>query len=128
MISVYQAGPIDACTDEQVHDWRDNLKKSYPEINWLDPTIRSYESPCQSWRELVDADLKDIGNSDALLAYCWQRSSGTSMELVHAQFILHIPVFVVVDDLSAVGPWIQYHADYVTDSFEDAVKCIKDNV
>lgn len=124
-ISVYQAGPMDGCSEIEIHGWRDLLKRRYPDINWLDPSIRSYYDPFTEWKTLVEADLKDINTSNALLAYVWRTSGGTSMEILYAHSILHIPVVVVVDDITRVGPWVRYHADFIADNFNHAYEFLK---
>lgn len=115
----YLAGPIDACTYDEIHGWRDMLKKDYPDIDWVDPSTRSYDNQ-KDWQRLVDDDLEDIASSDALLAYFWKNGSGTSMELVYAFEIYRLPVVVVVPHLDQVGPWVQYHSDHIVDNFQHA--------
>ena len=122
MTSVYLAGPIDACSQNEVHTWRNTLKNNYPDIKWLDPSVRCY--PLEEWDRLVEDDLADIRNADAILAYVWKPSAGTAMELVYGHCILYIPVIVVVPDLAACGPWIRYHADYVVTNWDEAVKLL----
>lgn len=117
---IYLAGPMDGCSYEEVHGWRDSLKKNYDDIQWLDPSDRFYQNPFEDWKVLVEEDLGDIQKAHALLAYIWRPSAGTSMELVVAHSIMRIPVVVMVDDLTTVGPWVKYHADYVVDDFEEA--------
>lgn len=127
-ITVYQAGPIDSCTESEIHDWREVLKMNHPDINWLDPSVRTYKDPLKEWKALVEEDLKEIIDSDAMLAYVWRTSCGTSMELVYAHSILHIPVVVVVNDINNVGPWVQYHADFITDNFNEACTFIRNKI
>lgn len=126
MKKVYLAGPMDGCTEDECHGWRDTFSKAHPDLGCLDPTVRSYTDPFgdKEYITLVEADLDDIRKADALLAYVWKTSGGTSMELVWAHDILHIPTIVVVPNLAIVGPWVRYHAHYVVDNFEEAYELL----
>lgn len=57
---------------------------------------------------IVEGDLADIANCDAVLAYCWQPSYGTAMEIRHAAAERKIPVHVVATP--PISPWLAYHA------------------
>lgn len=121
-IKVYQCGPMAACTDDEMHGWREQLKKDYPNITWLDPCDRSYKQ--QQWRRLVDDDIADIDNSDYVLSYYWKTGTGSAMELSYNFYVAKKPSIVVVPGFKAVSPWLRYHADYLVDSFDHAMKII----
>lgn len=125
MITAYMGGPMADCTPEEMTDWREALKVDFSEIKWLDPCARSYKP--QQWRQLVEDDIADIDASDFVLAYYWKAGTGTSMELAYAHYIAKIPTIVVVPDFKSVSPWVRYHADYLVESFEHAMKIIKDD-
>src|SRR5687768_15745584 len=78
-IKVYQCGPMAGCTDEEMYGWRNELKKDYPLVTWLDPCDRTYKM--QQWRQLVNDDISDIDNADYVLAYYWKTGTGSAMEL-----------------------------------------------
>ncbi len=121
-IKVYQCGPMAGCTDEEMHGWRDSLKKDYPNINWLDPCDRSYKM--QQWRSLVNDDIADIDNADYVLSYYWKTGTGSAMELSYNYYVAKKPSIVVVPGYKSVSPWLRYHADYLVDSFDHAMKII----
>lgn len=121
-ISIYQCGPMAGCTDEEMHGWREQLKKDYPDINWLDPCERSYVH--QQWRRLVDDDIADINAADYVLAYYWKTGSGSAMELAYNFYVARKPSVVVVPEFKVVSPWVRYHADYLVENFEHAMKII----
>ena len=124
-ITAYLCGPMDHCTFEEMTDWRDELKDKHPEINWRDPCDRSYRP--QQWRRLVEDDITDIDGSDFVLAYYWKPGTGSAMELAYAHYSAKIPTIVVVPDFKTVSPWTRYHADYLVEDFEQAVKIMKAN-
>lgn len=124
-IKVYQCGPMAACTDEEMHGWRENLKKEYPNVTWLDPCDRSYKQ--QQWRRLVDDDIADIDAADYVLAYYWKTGTGSAMELSYNFYVAKKPSIVVVPGFKAVSPWLRYHADYLVDTFDHAMKIILNN-
>jgi nucleoside 2-deoxyribosyltransferase len=110
---VYLAGPINGCTDCEANSWREQVKDTIGAENCLDPMRRDYrghEDTVQ--REIVENDKEDIFNADVVLAYCWQVSVGTSMEVLLA-WEMHKPVIVVVPADMPVSPWLRYHATIV---------------
>lgn len=121
-LSIYQCGPMAGCTDEEMHGWREQLKKDYPEVNWLDPCNRSYK--LQQFRKLVDDDIADIAAADYILAYYWKTGSGSAMELAYNYYVARKPSVVVVPEFKVVSPWVRYHADYLVETFEHAMKII----
>lgn len=121
-ISIYLCGPMAGCTDEEMHGWREQLKKDYPAINWLDPCDRSYK--LQQFRKLVDDDIADIEAADYILAYYWKTGSGSAMELAYNYYIARKPSVVVIPEFKTVSPWVRYHADYLVETFEHAMKII----
>jgi nucleoside 2-deoxyribosyltransferase len=110
------------CTIEEMRGWRDELKKDFPEINWIDPCDRSYGP--QQWRQLVEDDISDIKKSDFMLVNFWKSGVGTSMEMVVARQQL-IPVITVTPDFKMTSPWVRYFSDYLVEDFDHAIKIIK---
>lgn len=121
-IKIYQCGPMAGCTDDEMHGWREQLKKEYPNVTWLDPCDRSYKQ--QQWRRLVDDDIADIDTADYVLAYYWKTGTGSAMELSYNFYVAKKPSIVVVPGFKAVSPWLRYHADYLVDTFDHAMKII----
>lgn len=122
-ITVYLCGPMADCDNEEMHGWRDRLKKENPDIHWLDPCDRHYK--VQEWRVLVDEDIADIDASDFLLSYYWKTGTGSAMEISYNYYVAKKPSIVVVPDFKRVSPWLRYHADYLVDDFDPAMKIIR---
>lgn len=122
-IVVYLCGPMQDCTPEEMHGWREDLKGKYPEIIFLDPCDRGYKP--QQWRQLVEGDIADIDASDFVLAYYWKAGTGSAMELAYSHYHAKIPTVVVVPDFKTVSPWVRYHADFLVEDFDQAIKIIK---
>lgn len=122
-VSVYLCGPMADCTDEEMRKWRNKLKLDYSDIIWLDPCDRSYQ--IQQWRQLVDEDIADINASDFLLAYYWKTGTGSAMEISYNYYVAKKPSIVVVPDFKRVSPWLRYHADYLVEDFDHAMKIIR---
>lgn len=122
MLKIYQCGPMAGCSDEEMHGWREDLKKNYPDVQWLDPCDREYVH--QQWRKLVDDDIQDINNADYILAYYWKTGSGSAMELAYNHYVARKPSVVVVPEFKVVSPWVRYHADYLVETFDHAMKII----
>jgi nucleoside 2-deoxyribosyltransferase len=150
-LSVYMAGPINGCTDEEAFGWRRMLKEKYGGIGirWVDPLDRDYRGRERSnWEDIVDNDIIAIRKSDAMLAYLWKKDQpyfGTSMEFVYAKFF-GIPIVAIMTDsgITITGdklkdeirrsgatfhPWIQYHCEKsggaVVKTLEEAVEVIR---
>lgn len=131
MLTVYLAGPIAGCTDEENHGWRNVVKEALgTEVIFLDPTDRDYrgydrftgaglmqEEDCT---KLVEDDIADIKNCDVVLANAWKTSTGTSMEFVYANLILNKKVIAVCPG-PYISPWIQYHSDWVVKNVNEAI-------
>jgi nucleoside 2-deoxyribosyltransferase len=120
----YMAGPINACTDIEVTEWRDTTKRERPEIEWVDPADRDFRGvENETFASIVEGDKADIDGCDFVLAYCWQPSYGTAMEILYA-WERDIPVIAVVPNGLPVSPWVRYHAYRVCPSLFGALKVI----
>lgn len=120
MTTVYLAGPINGCTDDEANTWRDQVKLALGVENTLDPMRRDYRGiEDESVREIVEGDLEDIINSDIMLANCWQVSWGTAMEIFYANEIGKAVIAVLPPD-ARVSPWLRWHAE-VVHSLDDAL-------
>lgn len=128
MSTVYLGGPINGCTDEEAHGWREAVKplleaKGY-EI--LDPMVRDYrgrEMEPGIATEIVENDKEDIRKSDILLMSCPKPSVGTSMEVLYgASFFGPKSVICVIPPGSTPSPWLVYHSTIFEGSEEEAVE------
>lgn len=109
---VYLAGPINGCDDAEANDWRRIVKEVLKarRVDWLDPMDRDERGKeADQFAEIVEGDKADIDACDAVFAFCWQPSVGTSMEILYAHN-QGKPVTAVIPVGKAVSPWIRYHA------------------
>jgi nucleoside 2-deoxyribosyltransferase len=117
---VYLAGPIHGCTDDDVLAWRTIITNELRGVaECVDPTqwdFRGKED--ENFREIVERDKAAIATCDAIIAYVWKPSAGTSMEVYLADQ-LELPCVVIAP--KNVSPWIRYHATLVVDTGEAAV-------
>lgn len=107
---VYLAGPILGVTDDQAIEWRESARIAWNglPIETVSPMVRDYRGrEDENVAEIVEGDIRDIESCDIVLAFCWQPSVGTSMEIRHA-WTKGIPVYAIV--YGRVSPWLRYHA------------------
>lgn len=112
---VYLGGPINGCTDEEAHGWRDDLKPLLVAAGheWVDPMRRDYrgrEMEPGIAEAIVAGDLEDIDSSDVLLMNCPKPSVGTSMEMFYGYERGKRIVVVVPDDGRWPSPWLVVHS------------------
>jgi nucleoside 2-deoxyribosyltransferase len=109
---VYLAGPINGCGDDEANNWRSTVKGIFARrhVDWLDPMDRDERGKeANAYAEIVEGDKADIDECDAVFAFCWQPSVGTSMEILYAHS-KGKPVMAVIPRGKPVSPWIRYHA------------------
>jgi hypothetical protein len=117
-IVVYLGGPINGCSDEEAHGWREAVKVLLRAagLDWRDPMDRDYrgrEMEPGIAKLIVEGDKEDIAPSDILLMNHPQPSSGTDMEiLLGFQGGKEVDV-VIPDDGRAPSPWVVYHASRI---------------
>ena len=125
--TVYLGGPINGCTDEEAHGWREAVKplleaKGY---DFLDPMERDYrgrEMEPGIAAEIVGGDKEDICKSDVLLMSCPKPSVGTSMEVFYG-WDIGLRVICVLPEGAVVSPWLKHHASEIFfGSEEEAVE------
>ena len=118
--TLYLAGPINGCTDEQANDWRTYVKDKY-EGPTLDPMRRDYRGrQDESVKEIVELDKVDVEMCDVFMANCPHPSYGTAMEIFYA-WQARKPVIVIHPADKPVSPWIRYHSDAVVKTLDDAI-------
>lgn len=137
MTTVYLAGPINGCTDDEANGWRQGFMESLAGCKFLDPMVRDYrgrEDECVG--EIVEGDKADIDACDIFLAYCWQVSWGTAMEIYYAWERWGYPqgrkpkkhIILVVPEGSRISPWLRHHSDLIIPTLADARQAIIDYV
>ena len=122
---VYLAGPIYEQDDTCIR-WRDTAAKLLQQKNIMslkptDSDYRGKETYPGMAERIVRKDKGDIVMADTILAKCDFPSYGTAMEIMFA-WSLQKQIIVVTNSQS---PWIQYHADYIFPTVDEALKNIK---
>ena len=72
--------------------------------------------------EIVNGDIQDIKECDAMLVYYDKPSVGTSMEMRMAFAELGKKVFLVNKSDSPLSPWLVRHCDAIYESLDDAIE------
>lgn len=123
MRTVYLAGPIAGCSDGEAISWRDKACSHLEGAGYrvLDPMVRDYRGcALEQPYKLVADDLADIDESDVVLANCWQKSVGTSMELFYA-YRRSKRVIVAAKQPS---PWLVVHSTELYSSIDEALAAL----
>lgn len=121
--TIYLCGPINGRTDDDARGWREAAKARW-RGRTIDPMRRDYrgrEMDAGIASEIVEGDLQDIRECDAMLVWFDRPSIGTAMEVFFAASVLRIPVVVVDVSNSPLSPWLAYHATSVTKSMDAAL-------
>jgi len=127
MKNVYLAGPINACSDSEVHDWRNTATALLAGLNVKNPSDRDYrgrEMEPGVAEEIVVGDLADINQCDYMIAMCFKPSVGTSMEIFH-YFTTNRGRVVVVVPSGSPSPWLVYHSHALRNSIEEACELVR---
>lgn len=134
---VYLAGGINGLSDSDANDWRAEAKHLIPrEIGVLDPMSRDYRGieDDNNVQEIVEGDLADIEQCDAVIAYCPRPSWGTAMEIHHVATRARSKgdrvrrVYAVVPEGQAVSPWLRHYTDAVVPTIADAVALLRESL
>jgi len=128
--AVYLAGPIDNCTYEETHEWREMAKILLAPMKCFDPSDRvfDHDSGKANMKILVEGDKAEIANANAVLVYYVEPEkgspmTGTTMEIPYAWALGKL--VVVVTNKEFISPWVRYHAHYIVGTIEEAVDIIK---
>jgi nucleoside 2-deoxyribosyltransferase len=114
----YLGGPINGCTDNEAHGWRERVKVilSGAGHQWVDPMDRDYrgrEMEPGIAAAIVENDKADIDTCDILLMNCPKPSVGTSMEVFYG-WSIGKRVIAVVPPEGEPSPWLVYHTHTIT--------------
>lgn len=123
---IYLCGPINGCTDAEAKDWRGMVQARYPAHEYVDPMRNDYrgrEMEPGIAEEIVEADKKDIIDSDVILVNYDKPSVGTSMEVFFAREIGKF-VIVVAQPSTVISPWLKFHSHAILPSFAEAMEKI----
>jgi transcriptional regulator NrdR family protein/nucleoside 2-deoxyribosyltransferase len=120
--TIYLAGPISGCNDEQQHVWRNELKSEFSrEFQFIDPADNLIWD--SSGFEIARADQEAIRSADAVLANMWKESIGTAFGIVHANAAGKV---VVACDPNLIGNrMLAFYADSVERSLMAAMDSIR---
>lgn len=129
MTTVYLAGPINGCSDEQANMWRGRARAWLEQygVDVLDPMRRDYRGvdlDSDNPRLIVESDLADIQACDAVLVNCDRSSWGTAMEVRAAYTEFHKPVVGFMVDPRTASPWLQQHTNAIECTVERAVSSL----
>ncbi len=96
MKKIYLCGPMDFVTTEHQKSWREEAKEYVKSgcFEFLDPTCRPHDGDL-TFEEIVEEDLKDIKDSDIILAEVNEIGVpvfGTTCEIFYASYVLKKPV------------------------------------
>lgn len=121
MPSVYLAGPIYGCTDEECKGWRDDARKFLgPTFTVIDPMDLDYRGKeLGRASEIIKHDLNRLDQADYVLANAERPSWGTAMELVYA-LQAKKPAFAFVGIGNTPSPWLSGHSYMVCETLADA--------
>lgn len=120
--SIYLAGPIAGCTDEEMNGWRTLVKKAAPQHKYFDPCQRDFRHEAGGKEKLiVELDKAEIDASDIVIAHCKKIGSGTMTEIIYAWGQGKRVISVVG---SPVSPWIRYHSFAVVQTEQEALTVI----
>ena len=116
-MKVYLGGPINGCTDEEAHGWREATKPTIEEHGheWVDPMTRDYrgrELEPGIAAEIVNGDKIDIDGCDLLLMNAPKPSYGTAMEILYG-WQRGKRVIVVLPEGATPSPWVLHHSEAV---------------
>ena len=110
-------GPINGCTDDEAHGWREAVKSSLAERGhtWWDPMdhdFRGRELEPGVAAEIVELDMAGMSSSDVLLVNAPKPTWGTAMA-IYIGWSLGKRVIVVHPEGTVPSPWVVYHASEI---------------
>lgn len=109
--TVYLAGPINGCTDEQATGWRDRARRVLQASGYMvfDPMARDYRGrENENAAAIVEGDLSDIRACSHMLVNVERPSWGTAMEIALASRV-HGKRVVGFGAGDRPSPWLLYH-------------------
>jgi nucleoside 2-deoxyribosyltransferase len=112
-MTVYLAGPIFGCRDDECFGWRDQARHLLGgAIKTLDPMRRDYRGrESANATDIVIGDLRDILESDVVLANVSRPSWGTAMEIAIASRAGK--VVMGFGSSEPISPWLTHHCEFI---------------
>ena len=138
-MKIYLAGPINACNDKEASDWREYLKTKFNPVHlhsyaklldqyiFIDPMTRDFRGvEGNHTHGIVEGDLRDIEQSDILVANTWQPSFGTAMEIFHAKRLgKHV---IIMHPEGPISPWLSYFSNQIVHTLEKLELAIRNRL
>ncbi len=133
---IYLAGSIEGLPYEEANGWRKQVEGEFPDrcLNplrdkeWLpqEEVINSGNLNFEEMKNLVERDIRDIGEVGLLLAKMESPGIGTSMEIIVAK-VMKIPVILISGNPAIYNhPWIRFYANRRVRTVEEAIEIIKE--
>ena len=120
MPTVYLAGPMEGCNDHKKWGWRNELKTDLKARGWtvLMPEAFTHHdflgmSDDAIAEKVVGSDMGRIDEADLIVAYYWQKSTGTAMELMYAKMKGKRIIVLVPNAEGGINPWLRYAGDTI---------------
>jgi nucleoside 2-deoxyribosyltransferase len=113
IMKFYLGGPINGCTDQEAHGWREEAKTLLSSLGhtYKDPMDRDYrgrEMEPGIAAAIVNGDKADIRACDILLMNAPQPSWGTAMEIFYGHSLGKKVYVVLPADGRAPSPWVVF--------------------
>lgn len=127
MKTLYLCGPIAGRTDIECQGWRKHVTSTWTG-RVLDPMRRDYRSHSvfspELAQKIVEDDLTDINQSDAMLVYFNHPSVGSSMEIFYAAQQGKPIVLVNARLGQPLSPWLVHHVSDVVLTISGALRLL----
>jgi len=120
MKTLYLAGAMFGLDEAESRGWREEVKRQLAgHFECLDPMRRDFRGQeLEHAAEIVEKDLADIREADALLIMAERPSWGTACEMYQA----HLWGKTIITVCSKrVAPWLYYHSTWVVASLQEAI-------
>ena len=129
MKTIYLAGPINGCTDNEANDWRQFVQQKLKnKFTFLDPMRRDYrgrELEPGIAAEIVNGDKEDLQKSDIMIAFCPKPSVGTSME-IYLFWETGGDVLIVHPTLNP-SPWLIEHSNRIFSNMDELCQFLSED-
>ncbi len=127
--TIYLAGPITGCNDDQKKVWRDRIRRTWSnEFNFYCPVERLEALSEQGVRitpyQVVNLDMKAIRESDAVIANMWKESIGTGIGVAIAAF--NGKPVVVIDKNMLKSHTLNFYSYAVVKDEDEAIQRLKE--
>lgn len=132
---IYLAGPINGCSDQEAHGWRDDViaelaGHGYTFLNPMDRDYRNINADHAACKaaahEVCFGDKEDIMSCGIFLAALPKPSFGTPMELMYAYLYGKLTLSVIPPEPAPLSPWVAKHSHGLFYSFPEVIHYLKE--